>query len=180
MIRTRGLAVALLGLVGCESGTAAEVEIQVTDGVALSFDAQTPGVVVTDVGMGADPVARLCGARLEPITVYRDFGFGCIGDRKGTTERVYAWVQPIPATWNASGFCDLPAFFDGPLSLTEEITGPADDSTANDSGLPLVTVPGLAPAPDDAWAVGSTVEEWHGASLCGGLLRGEPVVVSAP
>lgn len=166
-------------LIGCESGLAAVADIEVDDAVARAFDRTAPGVLVTDTGGALATVAALCGETFERITFVKDFGFGCLDDaKKGTTETLSAWVQPMPEGWNAEGLCALaPVHYSG-IVVPPEVSGEVPVTT---TGTPVsVPPPGLALAPEAGWAQGSTVAEWHKVPICGGTLRGDPLVVKHP
>src|SRR5262245_25584883 len=103
------LAIGLALLAACESGTSVGIDITVDDAAALRFSSDAPGVLVADAPSApATAVAPMCGQTLsEPISYYRDLGFGCLDDKKGTTEALRAWIQPVPEDWDEAAFCGL-------------------------------------------------------------------------
>jgi hypothetical protein len=106
------------------------------------------------------PYFVLCGQAFKsPLQLSQDEGFGCLGERAGTSETLRVWVQPLPAGWDAAQTCaagEERSFYPG-LHL-----GPAQDNE------------GLAPEPDPRWAQGSRSAQWRrDISPCGGVLSAE-------
>lgn len=192
MVRWSVVGIGLAGLVGCESGLAARVDIELKGGVAEAFTKEAPGIVVADVGAGAEPVVPLCGGPApEDLGLYHDYGFGCMdGDQKGVTGELRAWVQPMPEGWDAAGFCRLTQYYDSPLDVPSEVSGDPTTPTTTPGTATAVpgtvptdlapVVPGLAAEPEADWPQGSVTGEWHGTPICGGTLRSKDPVVIAP
>ncbi|MDP2313966.1 MAG: hypothetical protein Q8P41_13750 [Pseudomonadota bacterium] len=169
------LAPALLLLVGCESGLATVVHVEVDDAVATAHTADAPGVLVTDAAPFAEvtALAPLCGAPLEDEVTYSyDFGFGCLDDaQEGTEEVLRAWVQPVPADWDLAAFCALePTQFSG-LAIGQDVTGEPDPT---DTGDTASGTPGLVEAPEASWPQGDVRATWkRDLTPCGGILLGD-------
>lgn len=159
------LASALALLTACESGTVVSMDIAVDDAAALRFSSDAPGVLVADsTSAPAEPVEPACGQTfLEHVTYSFDFGFGCLEDKKGTTETLRAWIEPVPESWDEAAFCGLERE-SGPLVIPAEV---ADDPTVGSE-------------PPDGFPSGEGEAEWkRDASPCGGAAAGEVVVRQA-
>lgn len=148
------MALVLLLLAACESGTSRTVEILVPSVVANGFDPTIPGIVVTDVAGGATPVAALCGqTEPDPLVVWIDDGFGCLRERAeaGLEVTVHAWAEPGPVL--SLDPCTLERDSRGVLPL------PSKDRSA------------LATVAESSWPQGSATGVWRrDLSPCGGVL----------
>jgi hypothetical protein len=169
----------LILLAGCESGLSTVVHIDVAEGVATARSADAPGVLVTDAGGLATPLAALCGAPLEDeVTFSHDHGFGCLDERKGTEEVLRAWIQPAPEEWDLAAFCGLQPHAYAGLTLGPDITGAAAGDTADTAAstdtAAAVGTPGLVAEPEPTWPQAEVVATWkRDVSPCGGTLRGD-------
>lgn len=165
-MRTFCLTLTVLTLAGCESGLARSIKLTVPAEVAEGFSPGSPGIVLADLGGSARPYLVLCGQQVKnPVRLSQDLGFGCLDELDGTTETVRAWVQPMPAGWDAAATCAAQkerSFYTG-LSL-----GPAD------AGEPL------AEQPEASWPQASQLAKWRrDGSPCGGVLDAE-LALKAP
>ena len=185
----RRLPLLFLLLAGCESGLSTVVNVDVAGGVATARSADAPGVLVTDAGGLATPLAALCGAPLdEEVTFSHDHGFGCLDEREGTEEVLRAWIQPAPEAWDFAAFCALqPHAFRG-LTLGPDITGAPEagdtadtarsdtaraDTARSDTAAP-VDNDGLLAEPEPTWPQAEVRATWkRDVSPCGGVLRGD-------
>jgi hypothetical protein len=159
MRRLSLVVIALAVLTACESGTLVSIDIAVDDAAALRFSSDEPGVVVADATSApASPVAPACGQTfLDHLSYTYDLGFGCLDDKKGTTETLRAWIAPIPGTWDKAAFCGLEPEA-GPLAIPTEVT--AD--------------PSVGAEPPDGFPFGEGEAEWkRDGSPCGGAATGE-------
>ena len=173
MVRIGWVSGLLALLVGCESGLATVVDLEVDHRVARAYAADAPGVLVTDAGGVAEPLLPMCGDPVEPFTYVNDHGFGCLADaERGTAERLRAWIRPLPAHWDAAAFCALERSDFGPLLLPEEVAPAATDTGA----MGAWGDDALGP-PEADWPQGVTRAEWHAVPICGGVLRGDPLVI---
>ncbi|MDO9280719.1 MAG: hypothetical protein Q7U06_02355 [Pseudomonadota bacterium] len=171
----------LLVLAGCESGLATVVHVDVAEPVATARSADAPGVLVTDAGGLATPLAALCGAPLDEEVIFsHDHGFGCLDERKGTEEVLRAWIQPAPEEWDLAAFCALQPHAYAGLTLGPDITGAAESGDTADTATPADTsaetggTPGLVPEPDPTWPQAEVRATWkRDVTPCGGLLRGD-------
>jgi len=112
------------------------------------------------MGGSALPYVVLCGhGPADPVKLVQDLGFGCLDSKEGTTETVRAWLQPMPAAWDAARTCAAQIerpFYKGLVF---------DTADAGDSG-------NLAGEPSADWARGSAAGTWRrDASPCGGALN---------
>lgn len=180
----RRWSVAVLVLWGCESGMERKLEVTVPAAVAAGFSAAAPGVVVSDLGQpdggGGQSYTLLCGQSSASLTLLQDLGFGCLKDSpglEGTRETVRAWVQPMPASWNAALLCG--ARRDSPYYEATRFA-PAD-AGAGDAGAADAGAPGeVAPEPLAPWAQGTGTGTWkRDGSLCGGILDAK-LTLAAP
>src|SRR5262245_6763529 len=95
-----------MALCGCESGVGAAVDITLAEGSTDAFSADAPGILRMSWSDGTFDVGALCGQTVpsEPFKSFLDFGFGCLDDEKAdTTEPYTAWIEPLPAGWEAEG-----------------------------------------------------------------------------
>ncbi len=152
---------------GCESGLARTAQVTLPPGVATSFSATGPGLLVSDLTGEPRPYLALCGQTPKsPVALSYDLGFGCLGDRAGTTETARAWAQPLPRGWDAAAICaqappERPSY--RPLALA-----PTDGGV--DAGV-------LPTDPEVTWPQGSDEGTWRrDLSPCGGLVSFELVL----
>lgn len=162
----RRLCLLSIVILGCESGTARSINLTLPSSIATSFSANSPGLVVADLGSFVAPYVVLCGQTPKnPVHLSQDNGFGCVGSLNGTTETARAWVQPLPSGWDAGFACaqgSQERSFYSPLSLA-----PAAVDGGVDAGV-------LASEPEPGWAQGSDEGTWRrDGSPCGGVVNFE-------
>ncbi|MBT3221800.1 MAG: hypothetical protein HN348_22200 [Proteobacteria bacterium] len=162
----------LLLLAACESATSVIVDIELDDGLASSYSADEPGIlVVRPTSYFATAVLNLCGDEPEqPIEFIHANEFSCLSDSmKGTTESVDAWIEPLPDGWDAEAFCALERRNDwSDLSIDDEVTGdPAESGTL-----------GLVDSPESDWPQGIGSGKWKRVAVtpCGGSAKAEVFV----
>ncbi|MCB9684806.1 MAG: hypothetical protein H6738_14605 [Alphaproteobacteria bacterium] len=165
MTRTSMVFLAVAVSAGCESGTAEVLDIDVAPDASAAFDATAPGLLRASSLPPSRAAAILCGQPFDDVLqIVIDHGFGCLADgQKGSTESRAAWVEPMPAGWDASALCALPdPRYDG-VDLPLEAAGTDD---------PEVLEAALATEPDPSWFQGTGSGAWkRDASPCGGTLR---------
>lgn len=150
----------LLALVACESGLSLQAEVSVPAEVTDAYDADAPGLLRLAAGALVLDLEPVCGAALpDPVEVGFDYGFGC-RDEKGASEALVAWIEPMPAAWDAAAFC----------ATARTDTWSALDLSGFDTGA-------LATTPDPAWPQGEGTAPWErDFSPCGGYAEGRVVV----
>jgi hypothetical protein len=163
----------VLFLTACESGTSRSVKLTVPESIAASFTAQSPGLIVSDLGSRAAPYVALCGqAPKNPVYLSQDRGFGCVGSLNGTSETARVWVQPLPPGWDPARAC-------AQASQQREFYSEFQLVTA-DGGVEGVDAGALADAPQATWAQGTDESTWRrDVSPCGGVINFE-VTLAVP
>lgn len=144
----------VLVLAGCESGVTRSVKVTIPAELNAKFSAESPGVLVSDLGGERAAYVVLCGQGLKnPVYLSQDINFSCLGMRNGTSETIRTWVEPISADAGVS--CATQREFYNAFQF-----GPQDGG-----------VGGLATEPAATWAQGSGTGTWRrDISPCGGVL----------
>jgi hypothetical protein len=144
----------VLLLAGCESGLTRSVKVTIPSEIDAKFSAESPALLVADLGSQRQAYVVLCGQGLKnPVYLSQDLGFGCLGMRDGTSENVRVWIEPISA--DAGVRCGVPRSFFNSFEF-----GPQDGGVGS-----------LANEPAATWAQGSGSGTWRrDISPCGGVL----------
>lgn len=160
MKTTAGVALLALALLGCESGTDRVALVEMDDALVRRFSEAAPAALVSDMGGGASVYAVLCGRALEqPLRLLQANLYSCLDDKKGTSETVGVWLQPLDAL-PAGLACSTQQSPYTPLAL-------AADAGA-DAGADAV--PAAQPRPK--WAQSTASGTWErDFSPCGGTLE---------
>lgn len=194
------LFVVLAAILGCESGTAFEVEIAEASDTLGSADA--PFLLragVDETGRNQWITATIgvfCGDVSHAATVWNhDDGFGCLADElEGVSVPARAWLQLAPVEWDLVALCVLRPDQWGVVRLDDvqpaEVLDTADTADTAESSDTADTADlsdtagtadadtgldsdGLAIVPDDAWPRSEGVVTWaRDGSPCGGFATG--------
>ncbi len=153
----------------CESGTGEAYTFNVSKEVATLYSAESPGILRVLNVSNADPadkqvnaVARiLCGDPVpnSSFQFFLDHGLGCLDKTlKEKSVQRQAWIEEMPAGWDAAALCALPA---EQTTIGPEVTGDAGSVELDFATTPL-----------PEWSKGRGNGVWRrDDSPCGGRLE---------